>query len=118
MQEIKLVKAMKTQLLIVSSLFLLGCSHKVSNKKLLDGYEFDSLKKFGKEIKDANIDKLINNINNSKQIKGPVIGADIQTMFLVNKNIKGDTLKVIIYGKDARYFRIGERYYQVNSNTK
>ena len=34
------------------------------------------------------------------------------TLVLINKKEKGDTLKVIIYGKDCRYFRIGNDYYE------
>lgn len=108
---------MKTLVLLVSSLLLLSCNHTVSYKMIPDSYKFYTLEKFGEKVGFSNIDKLINDINNSKPIKGPVIGADVQTLFLINKNVKGDTLKVIIYGDDARYFRIGERYYQVCSNS-
>ena len=34
------------------------------------------------------------------------------TLVLINKKEKGDTLKVIIYGKDCRYFRIEDDYYE------
>ena len=39
-------------------------------------------------------------------------GIDVMTLVLINKKEKGDTLKVIIYGKDCRYFRIGNDYYE------
>lgn len=50
-----------------------------------------------------------------KKIKGPVIGMDIKTLILVNKTNKRDTLKVTIYGKDNKYFRIGEDFYQARN---
>ena len=33
-------------------------------------------------------------------------------MILINKSIKGDTLKIIIYGKYNKYFCIDKEYYQ------
>ena len=104
---------MKMLLLIVISLLLFSnCESTVSDSVKIDDYEFYALYKFGREIKiDKNVD-VIYNIKNSKKIKGPVIGVDVKTMILVNKSIEGDTLKIIIYGKDNRYFCLDKEYYQ------
>ena len=104
---------MKMLLLAVISLLLFSnCESTVSDSVKIDDYEFYALYKFGREIKiDKNVD-VIYNIKNSKKIKGPVVGVDVKTMILVNKSIEGDTLKIIIYGKDNRYFCLDKEYYQ------
>lgn len=113
MQEIKHVKVMKMLLLIVSSLLLLSnCESSVSDNIRIDDYEFHALYKFGREIKITKNVDVIYNIKNSKKIKGPVIGINVKTMILINKSIKGDTLKIIIYGEDNKYFCIDKEYYQ------
>lgn len=107
---------MKTQLLIVSIfLFITSCCSRGPDKIRIDDYEFYTLYEIGKQIEiNKNID-VIYNIRNSKKIKGPVIGMDIKTLILVNKTNKRDTLKVTIYGKDNKYFRIGEDFYQARN---
>ena len=47
-------------------------------------------------------------------IKGPVIGADVKILRLVNKEGDRDTLDVIIYGN--KYFRIGEDFYEAENS--
>lgn len=112
MLVIKQEKVMKMQLLTVSILlFLLGCDFKVINGIRIDDYEFYAIYEFNKEIKKSKNVDVISNIKKSKKIKGPVIGMDIKTLMLVNKREKGDTLKIIIYGKEHKYFRIGNDFY-------
>lgn len=78
----------------------------------IDNYEFYSLYEWGKEIeKPKNVD-VVANIRGSKRIKGPVKGYYSKTLLLVNKEEREDTLKIIIYGKDNMYFRIGNKFFQ------
>ena len=103
---------MKMLLLIVSLLLFSCCDSTDADSIRIDNYEFHSLHAFNEEInveKDVNV---IDNIKKSKKIKGPVVGIDVKTMFLINKTKGGDTLKVIIYGKDNKYFRIGNEFYE------
>ena len=103
---------MKMQLLTISILLsLVGCC-KRNDLIRINKYEFHSLYSFGKEVKICSDVDVVHNIIESKKIKGPVIGIDVMTLVLINKKEKGDTLKVIIYGKDCRYFRIGNDYYE------
>ena len=106
---------MKKLLLIVSLLFFAGCDTSVEYSIKIDDYEFYSLKGLGIEIKQIDVD-VVAKIKNSKKIKGPVKCYDVKNLYLVNKKQEGDTLIVIIYGKDNNYFRIGEDYYQANNS--
>ena len=99
-------------IMICLALFLTSCENKLSDSIEIDDYEFKSLCKFGKEIKIQDNIEVINKIKNSTKIKGPVKGIDVKTMIMVNKLNPKDTLKVLIYGKDNKYFRIGDNYYQ------
>ncbi len=111
------MKVMKMQLLIViSSILFCSCQRAVDDINKIDDYEFYSLYEFGKEIKKPNDVDVIANLRDSKRIKGPVIGIDVKTLLLVNKGEVKDTLKVIIYGKDNKYFRIGEDFYQAENS--
>ncbi len=103
---------MKMQLLIASILLSLVSCCKRNDLVRINNYEFYSLYSFGKELKICSDVDVVHNIIESKKIKGPVIGKDVMTLILVNKKESEDTLKVIIYGKSCRYFRIGDDYYQ------
>ena len=102
--------------MICFALFLTSCNNTISDSIEIDDYEFKSLCEFGKEIKiQDNID-VINKIKSSTKIKGPVKGIDVKTMILVNKLNPKDSLKIIIYGKDNKYFRINDDFYQANES--
>ena len=102
--------------MICFALFLTSCNNTISDNIEIDDYEFKSLCEFGKEIKiQDNID-VINNIKSSTKIKGPVKGIDVKTMILVNKLNPKDSLKIIIYGKDNKYFRINDNFYQAKES--
>lgn len=101
---------MKTQLLIVSLILCSSCQHRVEDNIKIDTYDFLSLYELGKEIKVQDGVDVIANIKKSKKIKGPIIGIDVKVLKLVNKVGDRDTFEVIIYGKDNRYFRIGEEF--------
>ena len=104
------------KLMICLALFLTSCNNTISDSIEIDDYEFKSLCELGKEVKiQDNIDA-INKIKNSTKIKGPVKGIDVKTMILVNKSNPKDSLKIIIYGKDNKYFRIGDNFYQANES--
>ena len=103
-------------IMICLALFLTSCNNINSDSIEIDDYEFKSLCEFDKEIKiQDNID-VINKIKNSTRIKGPVKGIDVKTMILVNKLNPKDSLTVIIYGKDNKYFRIGDNFYQAKES--
>ena len=102
------------QLLIVSSILFSSCQCTVEDNVKIDNYEFYSLDKLGKEIKEPDDVDVIANIRDSKRIKGPVIGADVKILRLVNKGGDRDTLDVIIYGN--KYFRIGEDFYEAENS--
>ena len=104
-------------IMICLALFLTSCNNAISDSSIeIDDYEFKSLCEFGKEIKiQDNID-VISKIKNSTKIKGPVKGIDVKTMILVNKSNPKDSLKIIIYGKDNKYFRIGDNFYQAKES--
>lgn len=110
------IKTPPMKLMICLALFLTSCNNTISDSIEIDDYEFKSLCKFGKEVKiQDNID-VINKIKNSTIIKGPVKGIDVKTMILVNKSNPTDSLLVIIYGKDNKYFRIGDNFYQAKES--
>lgn len=103
---------MKMLLLIVSLILFCSCQRTVDDFIKIDNYEFYSLFELGKELKKPNDVDIIANIKDSKKIKGPVIGIDVKTLLLLNKERNKDTLTIIIYGKDNKYFRIGEDFFQ------
>ena len=100
----------------VSLMLLYGCQHTVEDFIRIDDYEFCSLTELGKEIKKPNDVDVIANIRDSKRIKGPVIGYCVKLLRLVNKGNAKDTLSVIVYGKDNRYFRIDNEYYEAKKS--
>lgn len=103
-------------LLTVSLMLLYGCQHTVEDFIRIDDYEFCSLTELGKEIKKPNDVDVIANIRDLKRIKGPVIGYCVKLLRLVNKGNDKDTLSVIVYGKDNRYFRIDNEYYEAEKS--
>ena len=103
---------MKMQLLTASILLSFVSCCKRNDLIRINNYEFHSLYSFGKEVKICSNVDVVHNIIESKKIKGPVIGKDVMTLVLINKKESEDTLKVIIYGKSCRYFRIEDDYYQ------
>ena len=107
---------MKMQLLIVSLLFFSGCDDAVTVRDKLEDYEFYSLHEMGKDINVSEDVNIIDNLMNSCKVKGPVIGIDVKTLRLVNKKELGDTLEVIIYGKENKYFRIGDDFYMTKNS--
>ena len=110
------IKTPPMKLMICLALLLTSCNNTISDSIEIDDYEFKSLCEFGKEVKiQDNID-VINKIKNSTKIKGPVKGIDVKTMILVNKLNPTDSLLVIIYGKENKYFRIGDNFYQANES--
>ena len=109
MRAIKQMRVMKMQLLIVSLLFFSGCDDTVTFRDKLEDYEFYSLHGIGKEINVSEDVNIIENLKNSCKVKGPIVGIDVKTLHLVNKKKLGDTLEVIIYGKNNKFFRIGGR---------
>lgn len=110
------MKVMKMLLLTVSLMLLYGCQHIVEDFIRIDDYEFCSLTELGKEIKKPNDVDVIANIRDSKRIKGPVIGYCVKLLRLVNKGNDKDTLSVIVYGKNNRYFRIDNEYYEAEKS--
>lgn len=110
------MKVMKMLLLTVCMMLLYGCQHTIEDFIRIDDYEFCSLTELGKEIKKPNDVDVIANIRDSKRIKGPVIGYCIKLLRLVNKGNAKDTLSVIVYGKDNRYFRIDNEYYEAEKS--
>ena len=103
-------------LLTVSLMLLYGCQCTVEDFIRIDDYEFCSLTELGKEIKKPNDVDVIANIRDSKRINGPVIGYCAKLLRLVNKGNDKDTLSVIVYGKDNRYFRIDNEYYEAEKS--
>ena len=116
MRAIKQMRVMKMQLLIVSLLFFSGCDDAVTVRDKLEDYEFYSLHEMGKDINVSEDVNIIDNLMNSCKVKGPVIGIDVKTLRLVNKKELGDTLEVIIYGKENKYFRIGDDFYMTKNS--
>lgn len=110
------MKVMKMLLLTISLMLLYGCQHTVEDFIRIDDYEFCSLTELGKEIKKPNDVDVIANIRDSKRIKGPVIGYCVKLLRLVNKGNDKDTLSVIVYGKDNRYLRIDNEYYEAEKS--
>ena len=45
-----------------------------------------------------------------------IIGYCVKLLRLVNKGNDKDTLSVIVYGKDNRYFRIANEYYEAEKS--
>ncbi len=103
-------------IMICLALLLTSCNNTISDSIEIDDYEFKSLCEFGKEVKNQDNIDVINKIKNSTIIKGPVKGIDVKTMILVNKLNPTDSLLVIIYGKENKYFRIGDNFYQANES--
>ena len=54
-------------------------------------------------------------LRDSKKIRGPIKGP-ATTMRLVNKTKDGDTLEIILYGKDYRVFSIGKDFYEAEKS--
>ena len=116
MRAIKQMRVMKMQLLIVSLLFFSGCDDTVTVRDKLEDYEFYSLHDIGKEISVSEDVNIIENLKNSCKVKGPIVGIDVKTLRLVNKKKLGDTLEVIIYGKNNKFFRIGGDFYMAKKS--
>jgi Cu2+-containing amine oxidase len=110
------MRVMKMQLLIVSLLFFSGCGDTEIVPDKLEDYEFYSLHGIGKEINVSEHVNIIENLKNSYKVKGPVIGIDVKTMRLVNKKKLGDTLEIVIYGKNNKFFRIGDDFYMTKNS--
>ena len=110
------MRVMKMLLLTVSLMFLYGCQCTVEDFIKIDDYEYCSLTELGKEIKKPNDVDVIANIRDSKRIKGPVIGYYVKLLRLVNKGNHKDTLSVIVYGKDNKFFRIDNEYYEAKKS--
>ena len=116
MRAIKQMKVMKMQSLIVSLLFFSGCGDTEIVPNKLEDYEFYSLHGIGKEINVSEHVNIIENLKNSYKVKGPVIGIDVKTLRLVNKKKLGDTLEIVIYGKNNKFFRIGDDFYMTKNS--
>ncbi len=102
-------------LLIVSLTFLIGCDTTIEDRVKIDDYEFYSLKGICIDTKQIDVD-VVAKMKHSKKIKGPIKGYVVKNLFLLNKKQEGDTLIVIIFGTDNKYFKIGEDYYQAKSS--
>lgn len=105
---------MKKLLLFLFLAFTYSCT--VEDSIEIDNYEFYSLYEWGNEIQKPEDVDVVANIRGSKRIKGPVKGYDSKTLLLVNKEERGDTLKIIIYGKDNMYFQIGNEFFQAEKS--
>lgn len=116
MQVLKQVKAMKMSSLIVSLMLVSSCQCTVEDIIKIDNYKFYSLHEWGNEIQKPEDVDVVANIRGSKRIKGPVKGSDVKTLRLINKEEHGDTLKVIIYGKNNMYFQIGNEFFQAEKS--
>lgn len=107
---------MKMPSLIVSLMLFSSCQCTVEDVIEIDNYEFYSLHEWKREIKQQENVDVVANIRGSKRIKGPVKGYVAKTLLLVNKVDQRDTLKIIIYGENNMYFRIGDKFFQAKKS--
>jgi hypothetical protein len=105
---------MKMQLLIGSIITLLLCSCKNNLKNDFssssNNYRFISVSYFKEKKNDLDGYKLIEYLKKSKRVKGPIKSVIIKKLQLFDIS-KKDTILIIIYGDDHRYFKVNNHYY-------
>ncbi len=108
---------MKMQLLIANILFLFySCSGSLKESLPLnekDDYKLISYKYINSEINDVGTFNLIKRIKESKNIKGPIVGAIVKQLKILNTS-KKDTILITVYGFDNKLFKIENKCFSSN----
>ena len=113
MQKTKQKKVMKMQLLIGSlMIMLISCKDDLKNDISLDSnYKFISVTYFKEKKYNLNWNETVKSLKNAKQIKGPLKSIIIKEIKILRIS-KKDTISIIVYGYDNKFFKFNNQYYE------
>ena len=113
MQKKKPKKVMKMQLLIGSlMIILISCKDDLKNDISLDNNcKSISVTYFNEKKYNLNWNEIVKCLKNAKQIKGPLKSVIIKEIKILCMS-KKDTISIIVYGYDNKFFKFNNQYYE------